>query len=122
MQRMLRLQNAMQRHPHNIEVQREACGAIRSLTSDNAKNKTRAGSIGLLAELQLVTVNHIGNPGILKVCAVVENQCVCVWTFSEPLLCPSVDSQMPWSCMYSQFSCSLVSQQDIPAEASCYKE
>ena len=57
----------MQRHPLNIDVQREACGAIRSLTSDNAKNKLIAGNIDLLAELQTVTENHINNPEILKV-------------------------------------------------------
>lgn len=61
------VQTAMRRHPNNIEVQREACGAIRTLTSDNAMNKRIAGQIELLAELQSAMSLHIANPEILKV-------------------------------------------------------
>jgi len=57
----------------NTDVQHEACGALRTLTSDNAHNKVIAGKIQLLADLQATISTHMANIKILK------ETCGAVW-------------------------------------------
>jgi DNA-binding GntR family transcriptional regulator len=55
---------AMSAHARNVEVQRYGCGALWSITADNAENKIKAGSAGAIEAVVAAMRTHAGHAGV----------------------------------------------------------